>query len=70
MLRPFQPADTEPYAASGLVTQGANAPIPVVHVWIEPQLRFKAKGDTLDAVRTKLESATSDTTVRRDSAHP
>ena len=31
----------------GLVTQGANAPIPVVHIWIELQFKFKEKGDDL-----------------------
>lgn len=31
----------------GLVTQGANAPIPVVHIWIELQFRFREKGNAL-----------------------
>jgi hypothetical protein len=31
----------------GLVTQGANAPIPVVHIWIELQFRFREKGNDL-----------------------
>ena len=87
----------------GLVTQGATAPIPVVHIWIELQLKFKEKGDDLrvmateevvgnrksrlefrkpadsdrpnvqkllDAVRTDLEAASSDTAVKRDSTRP
>ena len=82
----------------GLVTQGATAPIPVVHIWIELQLKFKEKGDDLrvmateevvgnrksrlefrkpadsdrpnvqkllDAVRTDLEAASSDTAVKQ-----
>ena len=31
----------------GMVTQGATAPVPVVHVWIELQLKFKPKGEDL-----------------------
>jgi hypothetical protein len=31
----------------GLVTQGANAPVPVVHIWIELQFRFRLKGSEL-----------------------